>query len=478
MRCHILLPIRLLYRDVKPLSDYTVSGSKQRHCPVSLPTALAGVFTMPQCCVPCCLNRSEFKKTSDIQLSFYRFPCDEKEKRKWLLLIRRENYTPNCNSRVCSWHFPNGKAAGPSRFAWNEGKTFQFPKHLGHLPINRRKQMVPSSGEDEGTAETPCTSKSLLALEVENDMLREENAQLKKQLEIQKQTFSFSQISSSPDRVQYYTGLPDAATVLFLEALLSKFELQYHSDWTVQMMPLVDQLLLTLMKLRLNCGHVDLATRFNCSTATVTNIFTTLISALYDVLYVGLLENNIPSTAKNQTSLPDCFQPFPNCRIVLDCTEVAISNAERLLYSQYKGRTILKALIGVAPNGVITFASDLYGGRASDKAITAACGLLQHLRPGDMVMAEKGFTIQDILPEGVSLNIPSFLINGQFTQEEVNNNRLISKARTHVECSIQRLKLFHILDHIPYQFRLNINKILKVCVCLTNLQTPILCEIA
>ncbi|XP_077093592.1 uncharacterized protein LOC143745364 [Siphateles boraxobius] len=240
--------------------------------------------------------------------------------------------------------------------------------------FNTPQQIVPSSGEDEGTdadmvtAGTPCSSKSIVALEVKNDMLREENENLKKQLEKQKQTFSFSQISSSPDRVQYFTGLPDAATVLFLEALLStfihfhfsfffnllsKFELQYHSDWTVQMMPLVDQLLLTLMKLRLNCGHVDLATRFNCSTATVTNIFITIISALYDVLYVGFLENNIPSTAKNQTSLPDCFQPSPNCRIVLDCIEVAVSNTERLdaqctLYSQYKGRTTLKALIGVS----------------------------------------------------------------------------------------------------------------------------------
>ncbi|XP_062849916.1 uncharacterized protein LOC134312143 [Trichomycterus rosablanca] len=445
---------------------------------------------MPQCCVPCCFNRSESKKTT--KLSFYRFPCDEKEKRKWLQMIRREHFTPNCNSRVCSWHFPFGKAAGPSRFAWNEEKIFQLPDHPS-IPPKRKKQVVPTSAENEestdivptdniATVQARSTSKSLVMLEVENDMLREENEKLKKQLEKQKQTFSFSQISSHPDKVQYYTGLPDAATVLFLEALLSRFELQYHSDWTVQIMPLIDQLLLTLMKLKLNCGHVDLATRFNCSTATVTNIFTTILSALYDILYVGLLQNNIPFTAKNQTSLPDCFRPFPNCRIVLDCTEVAVSNTERLdtqshLYSHYKGRTTLKALIGVSPNGVITYASDLYGGSASDKAITADCGLLQHLQPGDMVMADKGFTIRDILPEGVLLNIPSFLVNGQFTQEEVNNNRLISSARIHVERSIQRLKLFSILDHIPYQFRKNINKILKVCVCLTNLQTPILCEI-
>ena len=405
---------------------------------------------------------------------------------------------------MCSWHFPDGKAAGPSRFSWNEGKT--FPGHLGHPPKKKKKKVqLPISvedgisGEDQGTdepelqkaatAETPSTSaensftkSSLVVLEIEADMLRKENETLKKELEKQKQTFSFSQISSKSDKVHYFTGLPDAATVLFLEALVSKFELRYHSAWTVQSIPLIDQLLLTLMKLRHNFGHVDLATRFNCSTATVTNIFLTIVCALYDILYVGMLENNIPSTAKNQTSLPECFRPFPNCRIVLDCTEVAISKTERLdtqshLYSHYKGRTTHKTLIGVAPNGVITFVSAYYGGSTSDKAITKDSGVLDQLQPGDMVMADKGFTIRDLLPQGVSLNIPSFLVNGQFTQEEVKKNKLISKARIHVERSIQRLKLFCILDNIPHQFSKNINKILKVCVCLTNLQTPILREI-
>ncbi|XP_003441398.2 uncharacterized protein LOC100690178 [Oreochromis niloticus] len=449
---------------------------------------------MPQCCVPFCFNRSESKKY--MNLSFHRFPCDEKEKRKWLQVIRRHNFTPNCNSRVCSWHFPQGKAAGPTRFAWNE-ESFHFPDEEQHPVHKKKKEQVPVSGENQSersdelhhsnnaetqTATASFSSSSLLVLKIENDMLREENEKLKKELEKQKQTFSFSQISDNPEKVQYYTGLPDAATVLFLESLLSKFELKYHSGWTVQMLPIVDQLLLTLMKLKLNCGHVDLATRFNCSTATVTNIFTTIVSALYDILYVGMLEKNIPSRAENQTSLPDCFQPFPNCRIVLDCTEVSVSSTESLgtqshLYSQRKGRIILKALLGVAPNGVITFASNLYGGRASDKAITAECGVLRHLQPGDMVIADKDFTIQDILPEGVSLNTPSFHVSGQFTQQEVNNNRLISCARAHVAHSIQRLKRFSILDLVPHHYRKNINKILKVCVCLTNLQTPVIHEL-
>ncbi|CAL8315553.1 unnamed protein product [Boreogadus saida] len=40
---------------------------------------------MVQCCVPCCNNRNDVNKT----ISFYRFPLDEKEKKRWLKLIRR-----------------------------------------------------------------------------------------------------------------------------------------------------------------------------------------------------------------------------------------------------------------------------------------------------------------------------------------------------------------------------------------------------
>lgn len=73
-----------------------------------------------------------------------------------------------------------------------------------------------------------------MVLEVENDILREEKEKLKKQLEKQNPRFSVCQMSFNPVNVQYLTEVPDAATVLFLEALLSYFELQYHSCWTVQ----------------------------------------------------------------------------------------------------------------------------------------------------------------------------------------------------------------------------------------------------
>jgi hypothetical protein len=97
----------------------------------------------------------------------------------------------------------------------------------------------------------------------------------------------------------------------------------------------------------------------------------------------GMLDT-ISSRSKNAQSLPKCFTPFPNCWIVVDCTEVGVDSSTKLdeqytFCSNYKGRATLKALIGVAPNGVITFVSDLYGESASDKAITADCGILSKL---------------------------------------------------------------------------------------------------
>ena len=49
------------------------------------------------------------------------------------------------------------------------------------------------------------------------------------------------------------------------------------------------------------------------------------------------------------------------------------------------------------PSGPVTFISDCYEGSISDKKLVQVSGLLEKLEPGDEVMADKGFLIQDIL---------------------------------------------------------------------------------
>lgn len=106
--------------------------------------------------------------------------------------------------------------------------------------------MLPTPSSDEGTdadmvtAETPCTSKSLVALEVENDMLREENDKLTKN-NWRNRNKPFPSDKFLPALTEFNILLDCLMLPLscFWKRVVSKFELQYHSDWAVQMMPLV-----------------------------------------------------------------------------------------------------------------------------------------------------------------------------------------------------------------------------------------------
>jgi len=335
-----------------------------------------------------------------------------------------------------------------------------------------------------GAEETVQLEVGSATMQVENDMLKVKVQQLEYQLATARQVLTFEVLKRDPSVLQHYSGLQlDLFNVLF--NMCNRFELAYDQGWNVQSVPKVDQLLMTLMKLKLNLTHTDLGYRFGASRTTVGNIVTSFIHCLHKVLFEGILvANGIPSVNKNKTCLPTCFSTFSNSRITLDCTEVqcAIPSQsmahQRQTFSSYKQRNTFKGLVGVAPNGVITFVSKLYPGSTSDKAIVAASGVLDQMESGDMILADKGFVMQDLMPLGVSLNVPPFLKHGRFTKEEARLTTTIARARIHVERAIARIKNHSILSFIPAHYRTLSSKIFQVCACLVNMQAPILKEVS
>jgi hypothetical protein len=176
-----------------------------------------------------------------------------------------------------------------------------------------------------------------------------------------------------------------------------------------------------------------------------------------------------------------CFEPYQNVRIVLDCTEIECDvprnmKKQRATYSSYYGTNTVKFAVGCSNNGTVTYCSPAYPGSTSDRAIVQHSGILSHLHAGDIVVADKGFLIADILPPGVSLSIPPFLNNSQFTEHEVFESRKISRGKVHIERINVRLKRFLILKHVSRKLFPTIELLVQLCCALINLQNPIMSE--
>jgi len=149
-----------------------------------------------------------------------------------------------------------------------------------------------------------------------------------------------------------------------------------------------------------------------------------------------------------------------------------------LTYSQYKHRTTHKGLVGIAPNGTVVFASKLYPGSTSDKAVVDDSKICELFNAGESIMVDKVFLITDFLPPGVSLIRPPFKTTPQFTEQQVILSKQISSARVHVERAIERIKHFKILDFVPSTLVSQSSKVFQVCCALTNLKNPLLKEVS
>ena len=291
------------------------------------------------------------------------------------------------------------------------------------------------------------------------------------------------------DKVRFYTGLPS------FEILMVAFEhVSPHVTRKTQSLSRFQEFVMVLMKLRLNVPLQDLAYRFMVSVPTVSRIFSSWMVVMDTRLFPLV---SWPDREQLWKTMPMCFQYAfgRKVTVVIDCFEVFIERPTNLLaraqtFSSYKHHNTIKILIGITPQGTVSFVSQARGGRTSDKYLTENCGFLDHLLPGDMVMADRGFTIAESVGlKQAKLVIPAFTKGkSQLDPVDVEKTRGIASVRIHVERVIGLLRRkYTILEStLPTDFlacNLNgppesqipvIDRIARVCSALVNLCPPII----
>ena len=397
------------------------------------------------------------------------------------------------HSRVCSCHFRDGlKPSGPEIHAWNEKKLFPSD---GCPPKKKKKKntkkyddsqsVIEAILQEQGDKSTPqATTESApraeVVLEAELDLASRELRRHEETERYQRSHYSVSALTSKVIRME--TGLPtkEVFDIVVKHAMRFQDSINYFFGWKVKTIAFEDQIFITLMKVRQNYTNLHLAQLFSCSETTISNVVITFIHVLHSILFNDIM-TTIPSVNKNKICAPSSFSQFSTCRIVIDCTDIEVATPKLMsdqnaTYSSYRGMNSFKVIVGVAPNAVITYVSKLYPGSISDKAIVQKSGILNHFVAGDLILADKGFLIQDIVPTGVSVNIPPFLNRGKFTESEAKATKSIARCRIHVERANARLKDFKILSFIPHFLRCHADNLFQLCAALVNLQFPLIKE--
>ncbi|KAH3879680.1 hypothetical protein DPMN_003586 [Dreissena polymorpha] len=200
---------------------------------------------------------------------------------------------------------------------------------------------------------------------------------------------TYYDVKDKDEQLCFYTGIPsnEHFQAVFdeikdnAEEQTSRRKVSYTTNQggRPRSLSVINEFFMVLMRLRLGLLIEDLAFRFCLSKSQCSDIVNRWIDYLSVQLAVLV---QWPSIEVIKSNMPKLFKDkFPDTRIIVDCTEIYTEvpsslQLKSLMYSDYKSHMTYKALVGISPNGVVTFVSDLWCGSISDKQITKECGLL------------------------------------------------------------------------------------------------------
>ena len=470
------------------------------------------------CCAVNCTNR--FAKGSLVK--FFVFPADPERRKRWIVAVSRDKWLPSKYDRLCSAHFVSGRPStvpddvdyvpsvftdGKKRRSGTSGESMRCGRAKKRLKVREEREAMLSAAEvlldlsasstclptaKDASTQTDLSYTDIESLVDECNKLKASELRLNEVVDdlkskVKERKSNLQLIQGDDAKTRFYTGLPTFAVFMALLKFMEPYiavARQRVSDPSNSLkgrkkcLSPGEELFAVLMRMRLGLLGEDVADRFCVSVS----LFSVISKTWINVLFIKLKEVfPWPSRDMVMARTPLQFRKYPNTRVIIDCTELYIQRPTSLqgqseTFSHYKHHNTFKALVGISPGGVITFVSELWGGRVSDVLITERCGILDLIEKGDNVMADRGFDIADLLSrKGVTLNIPPFLGHRkQLTAFEVEETRRIAELRIHVERAIGRAKNYRILSNIiPISLAGVASEMFSVCCYLTNFLPPV-----
>lgn len=295
-----------------------------------------------------------------------------------------------------------------------------------------------------------------------------------------KSYFSIEMLMENDEALHFFTGLENSTKFNYVFQSLgpTAYKLNYFFGQVSK--PKVEyQFLLVLMKLRQRKCNYELALMFGIDEKAVYNIFVTWVR------FMALQWREIdlwPSKDLVQFYSPeDFFDKFPDTRVVLDGTECPVKQpkqpvTQQATFSRYKNRNTVKVVVGSTPGGLVSHVSPAYGGSVSDRHIIERSDIPKMCNPGDSIMADKGFEVQDLFaPHDVTVNIPTFFKKtNRLSGKAVLSDRKIASKRVHIERIIGLGKTYKILTsplgHAETQLA---SDIIFICFMLCNFRSCI-----
>jgi len=425
------------------------------------------------CAIVGCSNRIGRDKGK----SFFRLPkvithqgeetkkLSEERRNTWLARISRADLSTEKqkNTRVCSDHFVSGTPAA----LYDTKNTDWAPSlGLGHekckvvasssfdryeRALKRKRQRLDDDqskhysvilhnkkeylGEQQNSVEPVFKDVSCQTEFTCDDLCQLEEKYRLASAKLSKLSFSEESMKCDDKKTSTYTGLPNFVT---LAAVFNLVE-PYMPSSQCNVLTKFQQFMILLIRLRQNLSLEDLAYRFDVSKSTVSRTFLRML----DIAVVRLsFLIKWPEREELRKTMPNSFRQHFGTKVtvVIDCFEVFIEKPLSLLaraqtFSDYKHHNTVKFLIGIAPQGVITYISKAWGGRASDKYITENSGILDNLQPGDIILADRGFNIEEsVALYYAEVKIPAFTRGKkQLAAKDVESTRKIASVRIQVE---------------------------------------------